>query len=453
MMNANGKVSAYVRASLSKKKMSGTEVALTERSKAGSLYLTIVGVPVYVTVYSQMKAQADVLESTLSMEFFTGFEAQASASAGVKYSYITGYSYPKTFNYSYSTSPASLVTSETGALDMRLYAIPQFSFYIYNLAGVRVSPKPYLGLKLWRDSEPSHSDPGSTMNITAAQIPETPDAPSVDTVTASSIRVKIASPKSSIAIQAYQVRYYCYSCITDRGWYFPGVLGFFEKGLAGSISSQVPLVGDYKTVNSTLQCAELCVSTSATCKGFAYKSTSKTCKLTGRISPSQLNVTEDLSMFYNLSLSNSTYTIRDKDPNLAYGTHEISLKPSSYSYRVSVRALNLKGWSAWSDETSGIDYAETDPPTSSPTPEATQAPTPVVMEPIEEPTPNPSGSPTPWSSGSSAAGHYGSSPIYDWDRMIRNSVNRSMHDYKFRIKTSPFLEARLFRSSFIPGLY
>jgi hypothetical protein len=127
-------LSAYLKA-VQPSVQTGSAVPIANQAKVGSLYFAIVGVPLWVGSYVGLSARAEILRSTLSVEYFTGFTSTASAEMGMVYGSTTGYDFYRTFDCSFTPTPPSLVTSARGILDGRVYLLPTFSFWVYDLAG------------------------------------------------------------------------------------------------------------------------------------------------------------------------------------------------------------------------------------------------------------------------------------------------------------------------------
>lgn len=210
-VNSSTVVSAYTRMNIAQpRRFRGDPVALTQERYLGNVALTIGVVPVNINVYALLMSKIDLLENTLQMDYFAGFTARADLSMGVKYEDARGFDYYQSGSYNMDKTPPSIYTTQTGTLDMRFYSMPKIRLNLYGLADVSVIPKPYLGFKLYRTSEPVSGDDGiSQAALNGAKVPAQPMPPIIHNVDQKSITIRIIPPPSSLAINKYEVRFYC----------------------------------------------------------------------------------------------------------------------------------------------------------------------------------------------------------------------------------------------------
>jgi len=97
-------------------------------------------VRLYTYTFSHMHVYPSIL-------VHPGAEAGATSKLGMEYNSGT-YTYYKSLDTTWDHAPFSLVTTEHGVIDARVYLIPTISFYLYDLTGVSISAKPYLGIKV-----------------------------------------------------------------------------------------------------------------------------------------------------------------------------------------------------------------------------------------------------------------------------------------------------------------
>jgi hypothetical protein len=151
------------------------------------------------------------------------------------------------------------------------------------------------------------------------------------------------------------VRYWCSSCWFGTSYIFLSEIGRFSARQSGLRSGTT--ISDTRLINSTVVCAQRCLSTTS-CLGFNYALSQKRCRL---FSSYLTSLSSSTAWIYHDRLAgNSTYVIRDGDP-LAYTVDTsstdfsvLTLTPVSYGYSASVRARNLKGWSTWSSDSPSI---------------------------------------------------------------------------------------------------
>lgn len=66
-------LSAYLKAT-DPSVMTGDSVSIADRLKVGTLYCSLGIVPVSISTYTELNARADIVQSSLSVQFFTGFK-------------------------------------------------------------------------------------------------------------------------------------------------------------------------------------------------------------------------------------------------------------------------------------------------------------------------------------------------------------------------------------------
>ena len=87
-------LSAHTRMNIAKPQtLRGDPVALTNEHYLGNVILNIAGIPLYINAYSSLSSKVDLLQNTLQMDFFAGFEVTANLTMGIKYQEASGFEY------------------------------------------------------------------------------------------------------------------------------------------------------------------------------------------------------------------------------------------------------------------------------------------------------------------------------------------------------------------------
>ena len=243
---------------------------------------------------------------------------------------------------------------------MRFYSLPKLRLNLYMLADVSVVPKPYLGFKLYKTSEPVSGDDGiSSAQLNAAKLPNKPAAPIVYDMDARSIQIRMIPPSSSLPINKYQVRFWCSGCIYHTDWQYPTDLGFFTMYREYKIVSSRPLM-NLSNISTNVMCAGRCLAYTK-CSRFAYSPSKRSCEMYGDfVDDGADDYVQDASYAVYMADSRQLYRITEGDL-LAYDDPQSELIASDldtagYAYQFQVRALNAKGWSKWSEYSNDSPY-------------------------------------------------------------------------------------------------
>lgn len=359
-VNSSAVLSSYTRMNLAQPlPFRGDPVALTDELYLGNVILYIVGIPISINTYSSLSSKVDILQNTLQMEYFAGFKATADLSMGVRYQEASGFQYYNSASFVMLRSPPSIYTAQTGTLDMRFYSMPKLRLNLYGLADISIIPKPYLGFKLYKTSEPVSGDDGiSSAQLNAAKLPNKPVAPIIQDVDGKSIQIGITPPPSSLPINKYQVRFWCSDCYTYTSWQYPTDLGFFTKYPGYKIvPSRVIMSLSNTSTNAT--CAGRCLAYTK-CSRFAYSPSKRYCEL----------YNDPLDHGGDYYMQDASYALYEMDSRklyritkgdlLAYKDPHNNLTASDldteYAYQFQVRALNAKGWGEWSESSDDSPY-------------------------------------------------------------------------------------------------
>ena len=217
--------------------------------------------------------------------------------------------------------------------------------------------KPYLGLALWTSGLGLPSNPYSpTLTVdqfNALSVPLQPSAPVISAVNQNSAYITIPLPNAAdSSVYYYQVRMKSTSILSFFSDYVTlSELGYFQSVyipncLSATYYSLKPLSTPY---NTPIQCSQLCYG-DGQCNAYKFTSSTNNCYLFN-ISSSLLRSSSGCA--YNYTYRNM-YQIRDSDPfgytvnNDVATSQAISFKLTSNSFYVSYRALNEKGYSSWS---------------------------------------------------------------------------------------------------------
>ena len=213
--------------------------------------------------------------------------------------------------------------------------------------------KPYLGVALWTTGLGLPSNPyRPTLTVdqfNALSVPSQPTAPVIAAVTQNSAYITIPLPNVvDSSVYYYQVRMKSTSIFSYFSDYVTlSELGYFQTAYTPNCFSATyysfkALSSPY---NTPIQCSQLCYG-DGQCNSFAFSSTSNNCYL--------FNISSS-GCAYNYVFRNQ-YQIRDSDPfgytvdkNVATA-QPISFLLASKSFYVSYRALNAKGYSSWSTD-------------------------------------------------------------------------------------------------------
>eukprot|EP01035_Chromulina_nebulosa_P023474 gene23474-30430_t len=327
----SGEMSAYMRMKTPQAGVS-PEYELTGKKPLTTITLYIFFVPFIIYPSFQMFAQYNVTDASLPMTIFGGFTATAT---NVKYGYKTlaggtSNTVVSKANFSFKGTPLSSYYDKSNALSgsfqPRLYLIPRVYLSPYGVVDFAIDVKPYVG----------------------------PTAPAIAAVTQNSAYITIPLPNvADSSVYYYQVRIKSTSIFSYFSNYVTlSELGYFQTvhtpncGSADLYSTK-KLSSPY---NTPIQCSQLCYG-DGNCNSFAFSSASNNCYL--------FNISSSLLISsgcaYNYVYRNQ-YQIRDSDPfgytvdnNVAIAQF-ISFQLASKSFYVSYRALNAKGYSSWSQD-------------------------------------------------------------------------------------------------------
>lgn len=283
------------------------------------------------------------------------------------------------FSQNFEGTPLSLSNANNGGtLNPRLYLIPRLTLSPYGLVDFYIHLKPYLGVEMWDASPLTNPTAGSitTGEFNEGSRPSNPIAPTLLSVTASSILVELPPPSSSFDIDFYEVKYDCVTCydyfFTD--FLYPSSLGFFYRDqpncLASAPLSENSFATSEDNEGTVLTCANLCTGT-RDCYMFTWAETSKMCILYSFLDSYPFTSDTSCTSWRRTTTpgQNPIYELRHQDILGYVATTDgedsqveeyVELFLGSYytftpyEYAIHFRASSAKGMSEWSSATNAL---------------------------------------------------------------------------------------------------